>query len=323
VLTAFSLGALIPKNDTFKEPLVMLRILRLMPILGIFLFATHSYGQQTSTLKLGDALPNKKYEDTHEITDSKLRAELGSLSKFSFKFDLLYKGAAVGTPDAKEQPNPDNIKTRQTATALTGSIGGRYRLDSASSVSLGTGLSALHPFHGTDRWDLKTPSVSYDKVDRIGEVQFRTSTGASVETVPDNQALGIVGGFYLIGSLVRELGTSGFATGIDTMLFTSVFNRDYQAADQRTPRYTFLVTPILKYNFSDKVSLSSSWAKPFWNPRYVDSGWTMLPQTLSQRVGIAYAFSKDIYFSPFVGLYPESFSWNTTTLNFQGIFSVL
>ncbi|RYZ80442.1 MAG: hypothetical protein EOP06_25325, partial [Proteobacteria bacterium] len=80
--------------------------LLLWMLLASFQFAAEAQ-TSTSTLKLPEILKDKKYEDSHQITDARLRAEAGSLSRYSFKFDMKYDGASVETPLGKEQPNPD------------------------------------------------------------------------------------------------------------------------------------------------------------------------------------------------------------------------
>jgi hypothetical protein len=269
-----------------------------------------------------EALKNKTFEDTHEITDAKMRADAGSLSKYSLKTDLTYLGAALADPTAKNQPNPDNM-ARPTATTLGGSISARIRTTPETAVSLGAGLSALNPFHGNGRWDLKNPALGFDSAHRDGEYQVRLAPSLAVETVPEFLDRGSVGGFGFVASLVRDIGTSGFAGGIDGIFFYRVFNRDFQEQDGRIGRDVFIISPTLKYNFSDRMNIATSLQKAMWNPRSSRNEWALWPQSLNQRLSLGYAFTKDVYFSPFINFYPEKLAMDTTTLSFSGIFSVM
>lgn len=277
----------------------------------------------TNTLKLDRVLENQKFEENHEITDARLKAEEGSRSKYSMKFSLSYMGPPVGEPLAKEQPNPDNNPGNYD-TSLGGSISMRYRFNPKSALSAGTGVSALTPFHGVKRFDVKTPYVSYDRSGRIGDVQVRNSYGVSVTTVPNYRDIGQVGGLSYDNSLVYNIGASGFAVGLDTAANYFVFNREYvKKTDGKASRYHLGFYPNAKYNFTDKFSVNTSIAIMYANLRSVESRWDVINKTRSGRLGLGYAFSKDVYFSPYLNYYVENFDWETTTINFSTTFSVL
>jgi len=278
--------------------------------------------ENTTETSLKDILQNKKFQDNHEITDIRMRAEEGSLSRYSLKFNMSYKGSSVATPLGREQPNPDDM-VRVTATSLNGSISGRYRLDSNSAVNLSTGITALHPFQGTDRMDLRTPSVSYDVFNRTDDFQIRNLVGASYETVPEYLRVGNVGGLNYTFSVVHDLGTSGFSAGVDTMFAYLIYNRDYQQSDKRISRYNLGFSPSIKYNFSDRLSASNNVVFSFWNPRFLKNSEALWSQTVSDRIGLGYAFTKDVYISPFIGCYPGKLAWDTTTVNIASIFSLM
>lgn len=277
---------------------------------------------ETQTMTSDVKIKNKKFEDTREITDAKMRADLGSLSRYSFKLDLGYNGPTIGKPLEKDLPNPDNMR-RVNATNIKGNISGRYRLDSNSALFLGGGLSALYPFHGMNRMDVNTPQVGYDMFHRVGDAQMRNAFGVSFETVPTYQAVGIAGGLNYIGSTLFDIGTSGFTSGVDLMFFYKVYNRDYQATDGNTPRYTGILSPSLKYNFSDRASLGTNLGFAFWNPRAMDNTTALLPQTVTQKLSFGYAFKKTVFVSPYLNFYPGKLAMDTTTVNLSTVFSLL
>lgn len=290
-------------------------------------FAAHAQtvdsSAQTSTIKLEDtSLKNKKFEDNREITDSKLKADSGSLSRYSLKFSLSYFGPPVGDLSNKYQPNPDG-SIGVYSTSLGGSISGRYRFDKQSALSLGTGVSALTPFHGVERTDVKTPFVSYDRSTRLGEVQMRNSLGGSLTTVPNYRDVGQVGTLSLDNSVVYNLGNSGFATGVDVDFSYFLYERDYRTSDRKASTYHLGVFPQLKYNFTDKVNVYTSVAMSFWNPRATDDSSVMLNKTLSGRLGMGMAFNRTVYFAPYLNFYPDNIRADTTTVSFSTVFSIL
>ncbi|CAE78613.1 hypothetical protein predicted by Glimmer/Critica [Bdellovibrio bacteriovorus HD100] len=279
-------------------------------------------GTQKTTTSVGDVLKNKKFEDDKDITDSKLKAESGSLSRYSLKFSLSYFGPPIGDLDSKLQPNPDgSIGVNQVS--LSGSISGRYRLDSKAAISAGTGINVLTPFQGAERTDVKTPFISYDRNARLGDVQVRNSYGASLTTVPNFREVGQYSSLSYDNSLVYNIGSSGVAVGLDTGLSVFLYERGYEPKDGKASRYHLGFYPQVKYNFSDKLNVYTSVAMNFWNPRYRDGEMDLLNKTLSGRVGMGYAFSRDIYFAPYLNYYPKDARTESTTLSFSTIFSIL
>ena len=101
--------------------------------------AMSSYGQtsqsaaaaseSTSRASLPEVLQNKKFQENEKITDAKLKADGGSLSKYSLSATLSYYGPTLGDFSAADQPNPDG-NGGNYETSLGGSLGGRYRFDS-------------------------------------------------------------------------------------------------------------------------------------------------------------------------------------------------
>lgn len=279
-------------------------------------------GTQTSTTTVPGVLKNKKFEEDKDITDTKLQAESGSRSKYSLKFSLSYFGPPVGDLSNKNQPNPDgSIGVNQVS--LSGSISGRYRLDPKSTISAGTGINALTPFHGVERLDVKTPFISYDRNARLGDVQLRNSYGFSWTTVPNFREVGQVASLSYDNSLVYNLGTSRFAVGLDSGVSAFLYEREYRKKDGKASRYYVGFYPQVKYNVSDKMNVYTSLALGFWNPRFHKDEFAMLNKTLSGRLGMGYAINRDIYFAPYLNFYPNDLKTDSTTLSFSTIFSIL
>ena len=125
---------------------------------------------------LSDQLTNKKFQDNLDITDARLKADSGSLSRYSLKFNMTYAGPTVTDLSEKDQPNPDGT-IGSFQTALSGTMGARYRINSRSTIGISTGLKAIHPFHGMERIDLSNPILNYDYSTRVADIQMKNSPG--------------------------------------------------------------------------------------------------------------------------------------------------
>ncbi|MDG0816410.1 hypothetical protein [Bdellovibrio svalbardensis] len=270
---------------------------------------------------LSDEIKNKTFQENTEITDAKLKADAGSLSRYSLKFNFTYNGPTLTDLSEKDQPNPDgSIGSFQTS--LGGSIGARYRINSKSTVGISTGLKSIHPFHGAERTDLSNPSLTYDYSSRIAGIQMKNSPGFVLRTVPDFTKVGQYGMLLDNHSLVYDLGPSGFSIGTDMAVGYFLYNREYQTADGKAARYSFEFNPNLKYNFSDKLSFVFSSNISLWNPRGRSDQFALLNKSINQKLGLGYAYQRDIYINPFLTFYPQHLTWSGVTLNLTTIFSV-
>jgi hypothetical protein len=271
---------------------------------------------------------NKKFEESHTLTDAKLKAESGSLSRVSGKLSLSYFGPTFGDFSAPDQPNPDGTVATYSQ-AFRGSVSARYRLNPDSAVSAGTGISINHPFHGWDRTDVNNPFLSYDFSSRFGKLQMRNSPGIVIATVPDYTEIGEIGGVNWNNSLVYRVSDSKFALSFDSGFDYWIYKRTYRpgsrrdGGDGRAQQYTIAWYPGFKYNFRDYLQMYSSMGFQLYNPREAEDLGVLWNRTVSIRLGLGYSHSRDFYFAPYIQGFVENLSWDMTTINMTGVFSVL
>lgn len=270
---------------------------------------------------VGAATPPPVTDSGSAVTDVRLRAEAGSRSKYSLKFSLSYYGPPVGDLSNERQPNPDgSIGNYQTS--LGGSLSARYRFDSQRALSLGTGLSAITPFHGVKRFDVRTPYVSYDRTFRYEAWQFRYSPGLSWTTIPEYRDVGQVAGVSFDASVLRDL-NHRLSLSLDSSLSSFVYEREYEARDGRAGRYHLGFYPGAKLTLTDRLRLSTSVAVSFWNPRALTDASILWNRTVSQRLGAEFALRKDIFMAPYLNFFPENPDVRSTTVNVSTIFALL
>ena len=273
-------------------------------------------------------LGSKQFEETQTITDAKLRADAGSLSQWSAKASLSYYGPTLGDLSAPDQPNPDG-SVGSYSQAIKGAVSVRYRMSPERAFSTGTGVALNHPFHGMDRVDANNPFLTYDHTMRFGGLQMRTSPGMTISTVPNYTAIAQVGGLMLDNSMVYGLGRSGFALSFDTNLSYWIYSREYRpgstkkGGDGLAQQYTIAWYPGVKYNFSDRLNVNSSAGFQLYNPRQMGDASTLWNRSVTLRLGLGYAFSRDVYFAPYVQGFTNNLSPEMTTFNVSGVFSVL
>lgn len=309
----------------------------LIPIWAVsFLSISTSVGSTAATTSTGatttgsqeSVLGLKKFEESYTLTDPKLRADAGSLSSLSIRASLSYLGPTLGDLSSPEQPNPDGT-VGNYSQAMKGSVSLRYRLSPDSTISAGTGVSLIKPFHGWDRTDVNNPFFRYDFSNRYGNLQMRNSPGLTVSTVPNYTAIGQFGGISWDNSLVYNVGKTKLAISFDTTLDYWIFTRGHRpgstknGGDGRASQYSISWYPGLKYNFTDKINLNGSAGFSLFNPREVFNDTTLWNRTATLRLGLGYALTRDIYLAPYLQGFVTRPSLELTTVNFSGVLSVL
>ncbi len=279
-------------------------------------------GTQTAVKMKTTGGLNKQFTDTSEITDARIRADAGSMSRYSAKLSLSFYGPPAGDLSSDRQPNPDGTIGNYN-TALGGSVGLRYRIDPTRTISFGTGVNVLTPFQQINRVDVRTPYVSFDKTYRIGEWQMRHSPGMSIVTTPEYLQVGEVGALSYDASVYRGIGHSRFSAGLDTSLGYFLYKREYVNKDRTAAQYNWGFFPTLKFRANDKVGVYTSVALNYYNPRKLHDQSVWEYRTVSERLGFEYSFNRDIYIAPYLNFFPQSLSINSTTINLNTVISIL
>lgn len=284
-------------------------------------------------------LSNKQYEDDHTLTDPALRAQDGSLSRYSFKGSLTYSGAAIGDMSNPNRPNIDGV-VRNNATQISGSVTANYRFDAERSLSFGTGVAFNHPFDGMDRTDANNPFVSYNRAVRFGNLELRTSPGLTVSTVPTYTNLGEIGGVNWINGLVYNFMSTRLSVGLDSRFDYWVFSRDYaggsgvsssgkpytygDAVGGNSQQWDFSYSPKLLFRINDSSNVYTNLYWQAYNPRGNSPDlsilWNAAP---TWSTGYGWAYSRDFYISPSITSFLSDIRSDTTTFNVTTYFSLL
>lgn len=231
-----------------------------------------------STASLEEVAP-KEEMNKDQITNSRLAAEAGSMSKYSMRALLGYSGGSIAKPFDKERPNYRALPGAPLEeTSFGGSIGGAYRLDEESSLRFGVGVSMRTPFHntlnevrtnvrpdGSPVFNVSTPSIEYNKTFRVGNVMLSPSVSYSHATDNwDTEVLGTQGWLGLGSDVIFEIEGSKWMPGFSVWATQSLY---------RDSSYTVLVPraeggskvasrsnlelgvyPYVEYQFNEKIA---------------------------------------------------------------------
>ena len=180
-----------------------------------------------SATKLSDVVPQNadvKKEgdvDTDEvITNRKLRAETGAKKKYSFSSAVTYSGGTVNNPMSDVRPNIASAVFDPAQPALSGSIGGKYKISALQSLSVDVGVLVRKPFHGDDkktfreRTTVSNPSLTYQVVYQAAGIQNVTAVSGTWTTDEAYRAIGDVGTIGFGQTAIYDFGGSKFSAGL-------------------------------------------------------------------------------------------------------------
>ena len=263
----------------------------------------------------------KKFKEVKGITDAELRAQAGSRSRYSLNASLSYLGAPLEDAFGEDLPNPDN-SLGDHKTVLSGSMAARYRLDKSASLGFGTGINVLTPFHGAERVDVRDPYLSHTKLYRLGYFQALTDIKATYITNPRYVDVGEFAGLSLYQSQKINLEGGRWSVGFAFAFSAYAYNRSYDSKDGNASNYNASLHPKVTYKIADNLALKSSLSLGVRSARKYGDWGTVDEKTLTQKLGLGYAYTKDIFLNPYLYLYPAEFTWAETSLSFNAIFSV-
>jgi hypothetical protein len=333
-------GRAISEFPTFSEGNSVTAKHFILPWAILFFAPTFAQAQSnSSTLKMDDLKkPDEKTKDIdNEITDPRMRAALGSKSRYSFKSSFVYQGGSVEEPLSSVRPNYEASAKMQDMASIRGEIGLNARVGDRDSITLGTGIKIVDPLHGdltkpaTDtrkknettqsRYQVATPSISWNRGYRAFDAQMMTFLSYRHATEEDAvnlmKAFGtVVFGHSVLGNFAAPRWTGG-ATFIFGHVFysgevTDPFLSSMIASGRvKRPEYFSAVIPSLQYSMTSRYSLRSEVFLNF--ARYTGYDETVQIEP-SQSLGLGISVTRDIFLYPNVQFTPKDIRSDRTNV---------
>lgn len=274
----------------------------------------------TSTIKAGEVSKGTDRKDIdQEITNARMRAELGSKSKWSFKSSFAYSGGSIERPFAEVRPEYRGTEGADAPVSLAGDIGINYRLGDAGSLSLSTGISVMTPFHGDytnsritdpvhpeekmDRFQISTPSVSWSRGYKAAGLQMSSTASVAVATEASDIRGKNLASISFQQAMIADLNTSlsaGVYASVDVPFYSGERNADEVAEYGPHRNVTLGLIPFMEYSFNDTVSLRTVFGW-FYAHKFDIAGADAAKFTLAtpyQSVGVGLSVTRDVYLYP-------------------------
>ena len=293
----------------------------------------------TSTSKIEDLKkPTEKLKDIdEEITDARMRATLGSKSRWSFKSSLSYSGGSVQEPLSSVRPAYRTSSTDEAMAYLSGDVGVNVRVGDRDSISFGTGLAINDPLHGDitkpaidkregagdetlPRYEISTPYIGWSRGYKALGSQMISSVTYSHYTDSDSSKKSLLGSVSFSQTILANFGTSKWNGGVSVSGGKTLYTGDItdakwkarQAKGYSRSDINVGLFPFLQYSFNDTYSFRTVFGyfqfyKYEANDRYVQ----IEPY---QSVGMGLSITRDIYLYPNVQFTPKDIRADRTNV---------
>jgi hypothetical protein len=293
--------------------------------------ATRSQGQ--SSTKIENVLKDKKFEEDKRITDLELKAQAGSLSRYSLKFNLGYSGPPVTNLSDTNRPNPDN-RSGDYRTNLSGSLGLRYRVSSDQAINLGTGMKWYTPYQAITgqpvekrpkdkNYDINDPYVGFDQTYAFQNAQFRSGAKYAQITTEYYRRNAQFGTFSLDQAVKYNPGRERWVLGLLLSADYFAFSRQWREGDATNiSKYYLTLAPSVEYKLTDKVNFNTSLGYSYQNLRTDHSYWRWRHPMTGWRVGAGWAIRRDVYINPYLNFFVDKPSFKTASASMSAVFSL-
>lgn len=260
------------------------------------------------------------------ITNRRLRADSGSLSKWSASTYFNYQGGSVADPLKPERPNIVSGADAITLQNLIGEVGIRYRLSALDSLTLSTGLFMTTPFHDTiDTKDaalkknfedthqeltVSDPALKYTHLDKFFGVQSVSIIKPTLITNNQQKDAGYEASFLFSQTFMREVGKTGFSygAGIQALLYT--FNNDNKNLSDSVSG----IYPAAEYEINDTFNLRTVFGFQVYEQLRKQDNSTFNKRKVYQSVGLGISVTRDIYLYPNIQYIPSDIRSDRTNI---------
>ena len=281
------------------------------------------------------ALPTEEDAD-QIITNKKLRADTGSKSKWSVKTAINYSGSTLEKPFDKSRPNITKGTTNSDFATLGGTIAVKRNINARNSLSFGGGVRWLTPMEAKaptsgnkqlDKMDIYDPSVTYQRIGKIGNVQSVTAINPQFITRSDKRSVGFQSVTDFTQIFAYEL-KSGVTIGGLFVLSGRTFDKsknDIYSVNSTTGKVTLLgdvrgdylvgAYPFLEYQINDRYGLRTiSGVYVYEHSNMEPRALTFSKNVIYQSVGLGISITRDIYLYPNIQFIPEDIRADRTNV---------
>lgn len=313
--------------------------LNVLLLLMAFISALPSFAQtsaqQEEDKKVEKVKKGKKVDEADQvITNRRLRAANGSLSKWSGTMSLGWQGGSIEKPFAAQRPNIISGADALTLQYLNANIGIKYRMSTFDSLTLGTGVFVTSPLQNTiktDDPDLKEefkktqgvytvsdPNLTYSHISRLAGWQVVSTITPTLITNSQQRHQGYRANYDFSSTFMRDVGKTGLSWGanIDFNFYT------FDSTNKNLATNNIALYPVLEYVINDTLNFRTvaGWQNYQQNRSQKWHTYTKLP--VYQSVGLGITLDRNIFLYPNIQFIPNDIRSDRTNIGVSAYINV-
>lgn len=285
-------------------------------LVGLLAVSTSAFAETTettaaeTTTKIEDVTPNAPEKKEGEadvdqvITNRKLRAETGSKNLYSFSAALGYNGGTINNPMSDVRPNIASAVFDPAQPAMSGTVGGKYKLSELQTLSVDVGVLIRKPFHSDakknfrERTTVSNPSLTYQVVYQAAGIQNVTQVYGVWTTDEAYRAIGDVGTIGFGQTAIYDFGGSKFSAGLAFDASYTMFDNNDEALRADQADYQFGFYPFAELVLNDSLNLRTVF-RPFTFQHVRSEPFGNIVRNVNtQSFGLGISVTRDIYLYP-------------------------
>ena len=261
------------------------------------------------------------------ITNRRLRASEGSLSKWSVSTFWNYQGGSVNDPTDPERPNIVNGGNVQTLQSLSGEVGVKYRITPRDSLTASTGLFMTTPFHdkidknsklkpafdeNSRKLNVQDPFLKYTHLDSIFGIQSISTVQGKLITSNQLANNRFRSELMLSQNFMKDVGKTGFSYGAALIGYFYDF-RDSVKRDDLTDKLIGIY-PQAEYVINDTYNLRTVFGWQVYENLRGNPSDTYSKRKVYQSVGLGISVTRDLFLYPNIQFIPSNMRDDVTNI---------
>jgi hypothetical protein len=283
---------------------------------GLLAVSTSAFAETTetqaaeTTTKIEEVMPNAPVKKEGEasvdevITNRKLRAETGSKNLYSFSAALGYNGGTVNNPMSDVRPDISSTVFDPAQPALSGSIGGKYKISELQTLSLDVGVLIRKPFHTDatksfrERSTVSNPSLTYQVVYQAAGIQNVTQVYGALTTDEAYRAIGDFGTIGFGQTAIYDFGGSKFSAGLAFDASYTAFDKNEEELRSSQSDFQFGFYPFAELVLNDSLNLRTVFRPFTFRHVRAEAFGNVVRDVNTQSFGLGISVTRDIYLYP-------------------------
>lgn len=309
----------------------MMKLMMVLAVLGLPALAT-AQTKKTTTSPVAPAAPAASQAATpatdeadQVITNRRLRASEGSLSKWSMSTYWNYSGGSLADPTEPARPNIVGGGNVQTLQSLYGEIGVKYRLTKLDSLTASTGLFMTTPFHSKIDSN-STQKKGFDENSRKLNIQDPFLKYTHMNRFFGMQSISNIQGIYITNNqlkdslrsqlvlqqvFMKDVGDTGLSLG---GAFIGKFWSLTEEAGPNAAEREIGFYPVAEYVINDTYNLRTTFGWQVYQSLKKHDMDTFNKLKVYQSVGLGISVTRDVFLYPNIQFIPSNIRRDVTNI---------